>query len=124
MKKKSDDTLVSVLIECGIVDQQAILGALAERNGGDDWLADRLVERGIVAREDMTEAVALLGRLREDDPFKAQRARVDMVKLRMRRLGHAHEANAAACNAIKKQSERVSSELPMLMKMGGVAGGD
>lgn len=124
MKKKvTDDTLVSVLIEGGLVDQRTILGALAEREGGDSWLADYLVERGIVSREDMTTALDLIGKLRSD-PFKAQRARVEIVKLRMRKLGDAHEENERAAIALRRQAKRVSDEVPAIGGLVKVGSGD
>lgn len=122
MKKaaKPDDTLVSVLIEAGMADHQAILGVIAEREGGEEWLADRLVAREIVSREDMTQAMQLIDRLRSDQ-FGEQRARLEIIKLRMRNLGHAEAANRKACAAIQKQARHASDDYPavgQLVKLG------
>lgn len=125
MKKvaKPGDTLVSVLIEAGMADQQAILGVIAERQGGEEWLADRLVERGIVNREDMTQAMQLIDRLRSDR-FGEQRARLEIVKLRMRNLGHAEAENREACAAIKQQARHASNDYPSIghLVKAGVSG--
>lgn len=117
------DTLVSVLIECGIVNQQTILGALAERGGGETWLADHLVKRGIVTSADMNRVLELIKQLRSS-PFQARRARVEMVKFRIRQLGHAHTENIEACDALQQQSERISDEFPDVRGLVKVDTGD
>lgn len=116
MNTTDGDTLISVLLETGMADQQELLGVLAKACGGETWLAAHLVAAGVVGPDDMGTAQYLIHRLRNGTPREVQQARAEMLRLQMAHLDSIHADHARASTALLEQSKRISDEYLCLKK--------
>lgn len=113
-KESTDHTLVSVLIESGIADQQTIVGTLAQRHDGDQWLANQLVSSGAVSNEQMQAAIEMIEDLRSGNPFRVQKARVRLTRLRLGKLDACYDENKSAHEKLTRQARRISDQYPLI----------
>ena len=116
MSHADGDTLISVLLETGMADQQELLGVLAKACGGETWLAAHLVAAGVVGPDAMDTAQGLVFRLRHGNPREVQHARAEMLRLQMAHLDSIHADHARASSALMEQSKRISDEYLCLKK--------